>query len=104
MIHTLCLLFAIVFTTAGQLLFKEFTTRKKKPVLFFAILCFVLTPLCAYGALRGFSIDIVYMATSITIALVMAGARVFLHEPLSGRQLASAGLIILGVIIYNLPI
>lgn len=101
-IHITYLIAALLLTTFGQLCYKLFFQRKNKMLFALTVLCFVFTPFCSYKALMGLSLDTVYMATSLTIVMVLAGSVIFLKEEIKSGQLIGAGLIILGIILYNL--
>jgi len=101
-IHITYLIAALLLTTFGQLCYKLFFHNKNKMLFVLTVLCFVLTPFCSYKALLGLSLDTVYMATSLTIVMVMVGSVIFLKEHIKSGQLIGAGLIISGIILYNL--
>ena len=75
--------------------------KKKKIFLVFTLISFVLVPFFSYQSLLGLSIDTVYMATSITIVLVLLGGYLILGEKLSKNQILGSLVIITGIIIYN---
>ncbi|MBL4652456.1 MAG: EamA family transporter [Flavobacteriales bacterium] len=99
--HYLYLLCALVFTTTGQLLYRHYHNTKKHLFLLLTLISFILVPFFSYKSLIGLSIDVVYMATSITIVFVLLGGRVLLKEELSKHQILGSILIILGIVIYN---
>ena len=100
--HYLFLLCALIFTTSGQLLFRYYHIKKRIILLCLTLLSFILVPYFSYNALIGLSIDIVYMATSVTIVLVLMGGYFLLGEKLNKNQIIGSLIIISGVIIYNL--
>ena len=75
--------------------------KRKKIFLVFTLISFVLVPFFSYQSLLGLSIDTVYMATSITIVLVLLGGYLILGEKLSKNQILGSLVIIIGIIIYN---
>ena len=102
MIFYTYLTIAIFFTSAGQLLFKYYSKTKHKLILIPTFFSFIAVPFFSYKALIGLTIDTVYMATAITIVLVLFGGIIFFKEKISKAQLLSSLIIILGIIIYNI--
>ncbi len=92
----------IVFTASGQIFFKLFFKKNNYVFIILSIMSFVIVPFFSALSLRLVSIDTVYMMTSITILLVLAGSKFIFKEAITRRKLISAALIISGVIIYNL--
>ena len=80
--HYISLIFAILLTSTGQLLFKFYYNTKIKKYLLFTLITFILVPISSFYALSGLSIDIVYMSTSITIVIVLFGGYFLLKEKL----------------------
>ncbi|MGM0641819.1 MAG: EamA family transporter [Thermotogota bacterium] len=93
---------AVIFTALGQLLYKLYFTHKMRYFLTLAIFCFLLVPLFNYRALTELTIDIVYLSTSIKVALVLLFSYIFLNEHVSKQQIWSSLFIIVGIILYNL--
>ena len=99
--HYFYLVCALLSTTFGQLLYRFYHMKRKKIFLVFTLISFVLVPFFSYQSLLGLSIDTVYMATSITIVLVLLGGYLILGEKLSKNQILGSLVIIIGIIIYN---
>jgi multidrug transporter EmrE-like cation transporter len=92
---------ALLATAAGQLTYKLYYQRKAKWLLGATAGLFLLAPFFSYLSQRELSLDVVYMATSLTIVMVMAGSVLWLGETLQRRHLWGAGFIIGGILLYN---
>lgn len=92
----------VVATAAGQLSYKLYFDRNARRYLAMAIAAFLTVPFLSYGALRDISLDVVYMATSLTIVLVTGCSISILRERMTPFQWTGSGLVVLGVIVYNL--
>lgn len=101
-IGSLFLISAIISTALGQFFYKIFTLYRKKYFFYLTILMFIFTPLFSMLSLRYFSIDLVYMFTSLTILLVVVFSRFFLKEQITKKQAIGIGFIILGVVLYGI--
>ncbi len=93
---------ALLFTAIGQLLYKYYYRKKNKVFLGLALVFFVLVPFFNYKSLVGLSIDTVYMATAITIVVVMLFSVLLLKEKVHKYQLLGSIFILMGIIVYNL--
>lgn len=97
------LAFAISFSALGQFFYKKYyLNARAKIYLLLTIFCLVLTPFFSFQALKGLTIDTVYIATSITILLVIFLSKVFLKEILTRKKIIGIVFIILGVLLYGL--
>lgn len=96
------LLFALVFTAIGQLLFRLYYVRTKKIYLAAALGTFMTVPLFSYLALLNLTLAFVYMSTALIHVLVLIMSRVCLKEQLSTKQFFSMSLIIIGIVVFNL--
>lgn len=101
-IAILFLALAVIFTALGQLLYKLYFSRKKRYIVVLAVLCFILVPLFNYQALTELTIDIVYLSTSVKVALVLLFSYLFLGENITKQQIYSSLFIVAGIILYNL--
>lgn len=96
------LLFALLFTTAGQLLFRMYYVYNRKAYLTTALCTLLAVPLFSYLALLNLTLAFVYMSTALTHVLVLAMSHVFLKERLTRKQYISMSLIIIGIIVFNI--
>jgi drug/metabolite transporter (DMT)-like permease len=101
-IAILFLALAVIFTALGQLLYKLYFSRKERYIVVLAVLCFILVPLFNYQALTELTIDIVYLSTSVKVALVLLFSYLFLGEDITKQQIYSSLFIVAGIILYNL--
>jgi drug/metabolite transporter (DMT)-like permease len=101
-VYMLAVLVGIVFTAAGQVLFKRYHLSHRRLDLYGAVSLFVLVPLVNFVALRGVSFGLVYMSTAATQILVLLMCRVFLGEKLGREALPGIALILAGIIVYTL--
>jgi multidrug transporter EmrE-like cation transporter len=92
---------ALLSTAAGQLTYKLYYQRKARWLLGITLALFLLSSFFSYLAQRDLSLDVVYMATSLTIVMVMAGSALWLGETVERRHVLGAGLIIGGILLYN---
>jgi len=95
------LLFALVFTAIGQLLFRLYYVHEKKIYLATALGTFITVPLFSYFALLNLTLAFVYMSTALIHVLVLIMSRLFLKERLSRNQFISMSLIVIGIIVFN---
>jgi len=96
------LLFTLLFTAAGQLLFRMYYVRKKKIYLASALGAFLAVPLLSYLALLNLTLAFVYMSTALIHVLVLIMSHMFLKEHLTLKQYVSMSLIVVGIIVFNL--
>lgn len=95
------LILAVLLTSFGQVLYKLYAIQKRFTYWIASIASFCLVPFFNYLALLGLPLDVVYMATSVTIVLVVYLGRVILKEEINVFRLAGILLIVLGIVIYN---
>lgn len=93
---------ALLFTMLGQLFYKYYYKKKNKIFFGLTLISFVLVPFFNYKSLVGLPIDIVYMATALTIVMVMLSSVLLLKESVNKYQLLGCFFILVGIIIYNL--
>lgn len=98
----LCLAATVLATAGGQIAYKLYVERRSRLLLGVTIMCFVAVPFLSYGALRGVALDVVYMATSLTVVLVTGFSVALLGERLAPVQWLGSLLVVVGVIVYNL--
>ena len=96
------LVLAVIFTALGQLLYKLYFSRKRRYLVVLAVFCFLLVPLFNYQALTELTIDVVYLSTSLKVALVLLFSYLFLNERINKQQIYSTLFIVIGIILYNL--
>lgn len=93
----------VVFTGAGQLFFKNYYRLNKKFImLFLAGSSFVLAIVSNFLALKKLPVDVTYMATSLTIVMVLLISTLVWNERLSRMQWIGSALIVAGIIVYNM--
>lgn len=83
-------------------MYKSYTTSKSIITLAATIALFVVTTPLSYLALRGLSIDIVYIATSLNTIIVLGMSSIFLKESVSREQYTGAMITTFGVALYAL--
>lgn len=93
----------VVFTGAGQLFFKNYYRLDKKfLMLVLAGGSFVLAIISNFLALKKLPVDVTYMATSLTIVMVLLISTLVWNERFSKIQWLGSALIIAGIIVYNI--
>lgn len=95
------LVFALMATAVGQLLFKMYYVRGKKIYLTAAFGTFVMVPLFSYLALLNLTLAYVYMSTALIHVMVLYLSYWFLREELAPTQYISVALILVGIIVFN---
>jgi multidrug transporter EmrE-like cation transporter len=93
---------ALVTNAGAQLLYKGYARSRRAALLPLTVLAFVFVPYFNYEALKGLSIDVVYMATSLTIVMVALGSMAFFAERLERKHYLGGALILIGILVYNL--
>jgi drug/metabolite transporter (DMT)-like permease len=96
------LVFALIATAFGQILFKLYFAKKNIYILGLALGLFIVTPALSFIAQMQLPLDVVYMSTASTYIMVLFLSRFFLHETISYRQILGALVIASGIIIYYL--
>jgi len=92
----------IVATVAAQLAFKNYFLTHRSMFLVGAVALFCLVVPCTYLAVRELGIGRVYVGAALTYVITPLIARRAFGERLAGNQLFALGLILAGVIVYNL--
>ena len=83
------LLFALLSTSVGQLLFRMYYVRTKNIYLAAALGTFLAVPFFSYLALLNLTLAFVYMSTALVHVLVLIMAHMFLKPwPVSGVETA----------------
>jgi drug/metabolite transporter (DMT)-like permease len=95
------LLFTLLSTAVGQLLFRMYYVRKKMIYLVTALVMFLAVPLLSYLALVNLTLAFVYMSTALIHVLVLIMSHMFLKEHLTRKQYISMSLIVVGIIVFN---
>lgn len=95
---------SIVVTVLAQLSFKNYYRRRRRMFLLCAITLFCLAVPCTYLAVRGLGIGRVYVGAALTYVLTPLAAARFFGEHLGRRHMLALGLILSGVVVYNLQI
>lgn len=98
----LSLLFTLLSTAVGQLLFRMYYVRKKKIYLAVALAMFLAAPLLSYLALVNLTLAFVYMSTALIHVLVLIMSHMFLEEHFTRKQYISMSLIVIGIIVFNI--
>lgn len=93
---------AILLTALGQLFYKLYSIKKSLFLMVLTVVFFLTAPVLSYLSLKGLTIDVVYMMTSLTILLVVVFSKVFLSEKIDSRTYLGIILIIIGVVLYEL--
>jgi multidrug transporter EmrE-like cation transporter len=92
----------ILATVAAQLAFKQyFLSRRHRFVLGAAVL-FCLAVVCTYFAVRSLGIGRVYVGAALTYVLAPLAAHHAFGEHLGRNQFFALGLIVAGVVVYNI--
>ena len=94
----------ILATVAAQLAFKQYFLSQRLRLLFLssAVALFCLAVVCTYFAVRELGIGRVYVGAALTYVITPLAARYLFAEHLDGGHYAALGLIVAGVVIYNL--
>ncbi|HEX5961669.1 MAG TPA: SMR family transporter [Rhodanobacteraceae bacterium] len=92
----------IAVTVAAQLAFKQYFRGHRRRFIIAAIALFCLAVPCTYLAVRELGIGRVYVGAALTYVLTPLAARRFFGEHLATSHFAGLGLIVAGVIVYNL--
>ena len=100
-ISWLCI--SLLATALAQLAFKSFFSARRGLLLATAIALFLVVPYTTYNALKGLPLATVYVATAATQLLVVVLSLVVLGERYTSRQYAGLGLVLVGIVIFNLP-
>ena len=91
----------IVATVVAQLAFKEYFLSRRKLFVPVAAVLFCLAVVCTYFAVRELGIGRVYVGAALTYVLAPLAARRLFGEHLGRNQMLALGLIVVGVVIYN---
>lgn len=94
----------ILVTVLAQLAFKNYFRRKRRVFLIAAIVMFCLAVPCTYMAVRELGIGRVYVGAALSYVLTPLAAHRAFDERLGYRHLLALGLILAGVVVYNLRI
>jgi multidrug transporter EmrE-like cation transporter len=92
----------VLATVAGQLAFKQHFLSRRPLLLPGAIVLFCLAVLCTYFAVRELGIGRVYVGAALTYVLTPLAAHRLLGERLGRDHYTALGLILAGIIVYNL--
>lgn len=96
------LIFALVLTATGQILFRMHYQRTGHLYLVAAVGTFATVPLLIYLALLNLTLALVYMSTALVHVLVLVMSRFVLGEQLANRHYLAILLITCGIIVFNL--
>ncbi|MGH8213289.1 MAG: DMT family transporter [Rhodanobacteraceae bacterium] len=92
----------ILATVGAQLAFRQHYLSRRPLFLPGAVVLFCLAVLCTYFAVHALGIGRVYVGAALTYVLTPLAARRLFGEHLGGGHYAALGLIVAGVIVYNL--
>jgi len=95
---------AIAATASGQLLFKHASVARSRPYTLCAIATFCIAPIAAFMALHSLSLATVYVCTAISQLIVVLASMAMFDERYDHRQWVGLGLILAGVILFNLKV
>lgn len=103
---------SVFFTGVGQILLKfgartgdrknRFINTYLNPYVIVAYGLFVVVTLFSVYALREISLKVFYSLTSLNFLIVMIFSYFVLREPANKEQIIGIGLIVFGVIIFNM--
>lgn len=96
------LVFALLLTAVGQLLFRMSFVYNKKGYLAASLSTFLAVPFFSYLSLLNLTLSLVYMSTALTHVLVLVFSYIFLNERIPDTQYLPISLIIIGIIVFNL--
>lgn len=99
-IQYIYLALAVTCTALGQLFYKKYVMEKLRAHLLCALTLFTATPALNYLALKRLSIDLVYIATSATILMVVILSKITLKEKTTLRHWLGCMIISTGIVIY----
>lgn len=102
MISIFGLVVSIFCTSVGNILYKVYAIRRMPFLLVFALICFIITPFTTRLALRGLSLDIVYMSASVSLIFVVYLSNKLIKEKIGLMQYIGIFILLIGIIIYNL--
>ena len=92
---------AIAATACGQLLYKHASVTRSRMFTLYAIIAFCIAPVAAFMALHSLSLATVYISTAISQLIVVLASMLLFGERYDHRQWAGLGLILTGVIVFN---
>jgi multidrug transporter EmrE-like cation transporter len=94
----------ILATVTAQLAFKQYFLARgfRLPFLSAAVALFCLAVPCTYFAVHELGIGRVYVGAALTYVLTPLAARRLFSEHLDRGHYAALGLILAGVVVYNL--
>lgn len=101
MIGWLFLGITILTTVVAQLAFKQYFLSRRKLFIPVAAALFCLAVVCTYFAVRELGIGRVYVGAALTYVLAPLAARRLFGEYLGRNQMLALGLIVAGVVLYN---
>lgn len=93
---------SLVSTALAQLAFKAYFRARHWPWLAATVALFAAVPYTTYRALQGLPLATVYVATTLSQLLVVGVSLAVMGERYSRRQWLGFGLVLAGVVIYNL--
>ncbi len=103
-LSVVALVAALLFTAAGQVLFKLGTLRRATPLYVAGLGLLALATISNFFALRNLGIGLVYLSTGSTHVLVLIGSWFILKERIPrDRQLGSL-VVIMGISLYAISI
>jgi len=94
----------LLFTAAGQMLFKYGTTSQNLRLTFVGLAFLALATLSSFFALRTFGIGMVYLSMGFSHVLIMLGSWYFLGESINRHRIIGSLLVIIGIFTYALSL
>jgi|LSQX01.2.fsa_nt_gb multidrug transporter EmrE-like cation transporter len=93
---------AVISAAFGQFFYKSYAVMRLKLYIVLAVLFFLLSPILNMLSLKFYTVDFVYIFTSVSIALVVVLSNFYLGEKISYRHWLGIVFILLGVVGYGL--
>lgn len=92
----------ILATVAAQLAFKQYFLSHRKVFVPVAAVLFCIAVVCTYFAVRSLGIGKVYVGAALTYVLAPLAAQRAFGEHLGRHHFLALGLIVAGVVVYNI--
>ena len=109
MIYYFYAMLSIVLTGISQTLLKIGARNNNtslgvylNPVTMMGYFMFLIVAVCSIFALKGLELKLFYALASLNYVVVIIFSRITLKERLSKNKIAALGLIVVGVVVFNL--
>ena len=100
--HAMFLTLAVLVSSIGQVQYKAYALNGGAFTFSSAIVFFLLAPVFSYMSLKGISVDVVYIATSLNAFIVLILSKYFLSESVRPGQFMACLTVAAGVFVYSL--